>query len=213
MTSTDEPEITRILSVEDHVLVSEGISLIVNAQPDMKMVGVAASAGAAETLFSQCDPHVVLMDLRLGSGSGVDVIRTIRKRSHKVGIIVLTMYQGDEDIRLALEAGASAYVVKNANSSELLRVIRKVRAGTMPDQELLTTRVDEWGPETRLTKRETQVITLVAKGLKNKDIGIALTISGETVEVHLRNIFEKFGADDRTAAVNVALHRGILHLD
>ena len=203
----------RILCTDDHQIVREGIALIINRQPDMTVVGMDASVDEAVSLFKSQRPDVTLMDLRLGGGSGVQAIRAIRKEDPAARIVVLTMYQGDEDIYQALEAGATTYLLKDTLSDDLIRVIREVNAGRQPAvseavKEQLTRRAER----PTLTPREVEVLALVAQGLRNREIALALTLSEETVQVHVRNILSKLDVKDRTGAVSVALRRGIIHL-
>ena len=203
----------RILCTDDHRIVREGIALIINRQPDMRVVGSASSGEEAIALFRELKPDVTLMDLQLGGMSGVEAIRAIRQESPGARIVVLTMYQGDEDIYQALEAGATTYLLKDTLSDDLIRVIREVNAGRQPAvseavKEQLTRRAER----PTLTPREVEVLALVAQGLRNREIALALTLSEETVQVHVRNILSKLDVKDRTGAVSVALRRGIIHL-
>jgi len=203
----------RILCTDDHRIVREGIALIINRQPDMTVVGMAASVDEAVSLFKSERPNVTLMDLRLGGGSGVQAIRAIRKEDPAARIVVLTMYQGDEDIYQALEAGAKTYLLKDTLSDDLIRVIREVNAGRQPAvSEAVKEQLSRRAERPTLTPREVEVLALVAQGLRNREIALALTLSEETVQVHVRNILSKLDVKDRTEAVSVALRRGIIHL-
>ncbi len=179
----------------------------------MKVVAAAATGEDAVQLHRQCRPDVTLMDLQLGSMTGVDAIREIRGGTPDARIIVLTMSQGDEDIYRALQAGAATYLLKDTMSSDLIRVIREVQAGEesaiSPD---LKARLAERAARPTLTPREIQVIELVSRGMRNKEVAAALGISEETAQVHVKNILAKLHVQDRTAAIRVALHRGIIHL-
>jgi two-component system NarL family response regulator len=204
----------RILCTDDHRIVREGIALIINRQPDMTVVGMAASGEEAISLFRSELPDVTLMDLQLGGGmNGVQAIRAIRRDDPAARIVVLTMYQGDEDIYRALEAGATTYLLKDTLSDDLIRVIREVHAGLQPAvSDDLKARLTKRAERPTLTPREVEVLGLVAQGLRNKEIARTLTVSEETVQVHIRNILSKLDVKDRTAAVSVALRRGIIHL-
>jgi DNA-binding NarL/FixJ family response regulator len=202
----------RILCVDDHPLVLEGIIRKIELQPDMKVVGTAMTGEDALALFRKQRPDVTLMDLQLPTMSGLDAIRTIRKENESAKIIVLTMYQGDEDIYRALQAGAATYVLKHTASDDLIRVVREVHAGARPIPADTAVQLAERAGKAPLTSREVAVIELIAKGMRNKEIAAALGISEDTAEVHIRNIFAKFDVKDRTAAVMVALRRGIIHL-
>jgi DNA-binding NarL/FixJ family response regulator len=203
----------RVLCVDDHPMITEGIASTINRQPDMTVVGCATTVSEAIELFKRDHPDVTLMDLQLREASGVEAIRAIRADSPDARIIVLTVYQGDEDIFRALDAGAVGYLLKEEVSDELVRVIRDVHNGRVPPmrpdlEERLAKRVS--GPN--LTVREVQVLQLVARGLRNKEIAAVLGISDETARVHVKNILSKLEVNDRTAAVTVAARRGILHI-
>jgi DNA-binding NarL/FixJ family response regulator len=203
----------RILCVDDHRIVREGIALIVATQPDMRVVGFAATGEEAVTQWRRHRPDVTLMDLRLGGMTGLDAIKAIRREEPAARIVVLTMYQGDEDIHQALGAGAATYLLKDTISDDLIRTIREVHAGGQPMDPEVKARLSERALQPSLTPREIEVLNLVAKGHRNKEIAALLRISDETVPVHLKNIFAKLRVNERTAAVNVALRRGIVHID
>jgi DNA-binding NarL/FixJ family response regulator len=202
----------RVLCVDDHRIVREGISLIIERQPDMEVVGAAATGEQAIRLFNRYRPDVTLMDLQLGRMSGLEAIAAIRQQHPKARIVVLTTYDGDEDIYRALEAGAATYLLKDMLSDELIRVVRQVHAGQRPIGRDVQARLDERASHPPLTPREIEVLELVTKGMRNKEIGAQLDISEDTVAVHLRNTFAKLKVNERTTAVTVALRRGIIHL-
>ena len=202
----------RVLCVDAHRLVRDGISLIIGRQSDMEVVGTAASGESAVEMFKQLQPDVTLMDLQLGPMSGVEAIRLIRRFDPTGRIIVLTMYQGDEDIYRALEAGATTYLLKDMLSDDLVRVVREVHAGGHPVQPEVAARLAGRASGPTLTPREMQVMELIAQGMRNKEVGAALGISEETAHVHVRNILTKLKVNDRSAAITVALRRGIIHL-
>ena len=201
-----------VLCVDDQELVRDGISLIVGSQPDMDVVGSAATVGHAIELFRRHRPDVTLMDLRSTTGSGVRAIRQIVEAFPSARIIALSMSKSTESIREALKAGAVMYLSKNTPSEHLLLTIREVHAGRLRLPPQIRARLERRFLQPLLTQREIEVIDLVAQGLRNKDIAAALKIRAETVEVHLRNIFVKMNVKDRTAAVRVALERGIIDL-
>ena len=203
----------RILCVDDHRIVREGIALIIARQPDMRVIAFAATSDEAVQKFEQHHPDITLMDLRLGNTSGLDAIIAIRHKHRDARIIVLTMYQGDEDIHQALKTGAATYLLKESLSDDLIRVVREVHAGGQPMEPDVRARLDERAAQPTLTPREVQVLKLVAVGHRNKEIASLLGLSHETVPVHLKNIFAKLGVNERTAAVNVALRRGIVHIE
>ena len=203
----------QILCVDDHRIVREGLELIIERQPDMAVAASAASGEESIELFRRHLPDVTLMDLQLGAMSGVDAIRAIRREHPDARIVVLTMFQGDEDIFRALQAGAATYLLKDTLSDDLIRVIREVHAGKHPVQQPeVEARLAERAAGPTLTPREVQGVGLIAEGRRNKDIAAALGISDETVQVHVKSIFWKLKVKDRSAAMNVALRRGIIHL-
>jgi two-component system NarL family response regulator len=202
----------RVLCVDDHRIVRDGIALIINRQPDMEVVGTAASGEEAIERFRQCRPDVTLMDLQLGTMGGVDAIRAIKATSPAARIVVLTMYSGDEDIYRALQAGAVTYLLKDTLSDDLIRVVRDVHDGKQPIGPDVEARLAERATRPHLTPREVQVVELIAQGMRNKEIAAALGISEETAQVHVKNILAKLKVKDRTAVVSVALRRGIIHI-
>jgi two-component system, NarL family, response regulator len=203
----------RVLCVDDHRIVREGLALIISHQPDMEVIGFAATADEAVAQYDKHQPDITLMDLRLGGSSGLEAIQRICAQQPAARIIVLTMYQGDEDIHRALAAGATTYILKDTVAEDLIRVVREVHAGERPMAPEVRARLDERAAQRPLTTRETQVLELVSKGHRNKEIATILGISEETVPVHLKHIFAKLKVNERTAAVNVALRRGIVHIE
>jgi two-component system NarL family response regulator len=198
--------------VDDHRIVREGIALIIGLQPDMSVVASASTGEEALTLFRRHHPDVTLMDLQLPGMSGLETIRALIQEDPSARVIVLTMYEGDEDIYRALDAGAVTYLLKDMLTEELIRVVRAVHAGERPLTTHIKARLDERAAHPALTPREVQVLELIAEGHRNKEIAADLTISEETVHAHVRNLFSKLGVSDRTAAVTAALRRGIIHL-
>jgi len=202
----------RVMCVEDHRIVREGIALIINQEPDMEVVGSYASAEEAVSLYRACRPDVTLMDLRLGKMSGVEAIKAIRKEHPTARIVVLTMYEGDEDIYRAHEAGATTYLLKDMLSSDLIRVVRQVHAGERPVVPLVQARLKERAAAPTLTSREIEVLQLISEGMRNKEVGAALGITEGTVQIHVKNIFGKLNVNDRTAAVQIAVRRGLVQM-
>jgi DNA-binding NarL/FixJ family response regulator len=182
-------------------------------QADMRVIGSAATGEEAVIQFRRHHPDITLMDLRLEAMSGLDAIRAIRREAPAARIIALTMYQGDEDIHQALAAGAAAYLLKTTLSDDLIRVVRQVHAGERPLSPDLKARLDGRAAHPTLTPREIEVLHLVAQGKRNKEIARLLGISVDTVPNHLKSIFLKLGVSERTSAVNVALRRGIVHIE
>jgi DNA-binding NarL/FixJ family response regulator len=202
----------RILCVDDHPLLREGISAIINNQPDMVLIGEATSGTEAIQKFKEHRPDVTLMDLRLPDMSGVDSLIAIRAETPEARIIMLTTFEGDVEIRRALAAGARAYMLKSMPPRELVDVIRQVHAGKKRIPAEVATYLAEHLSDEALTDREVDVLKHIAGGNRNRDIGERLFISEETVKVHIKHIMEKLGASDRTQAVAIAVRRGIIQL-
>lgn len=203
----------RVLCVDDHPIVRDGLTSAISDHPDMVVIGEAATGEDAVALFKQHRPDITLMDLRLRGMSGLDAIRAIHEFDVNARVIVLTMYEGDEDIHRALAAGAAAYLLKDTLADDLLRVVREVHAGGAPMTVEVEARLAERATQPKLTPREIEVIERVASGRRNKEIADDLGIRLDTVEVHLRNIFAKLGAKERLSAVKIAMRRGIVHAD
>jgi len=202
----------RVMCVEDHRIVREGLALIINQEPDMKNVGSCATVDEAIELYRTLRPDVTLMDLRLGTASGVDAIKAIRRENPDARIIVLTMYEGDEDIFRAHQAGATTYLLKDTLSSDLVRVVREVHAGERPVLPEVQARLAERASMPTLTAREIEVLQLISQGLRNKEVGAMLGITEGTVQIHVKNIFAKLSVNDRTGAVQVAVRRGLIQM-
>jgi two-component system NarL family response regulator len=202
-----------VLLVDDHRIVREGLALVINRQSDMCVTAAASNAEDAVRLYAEHRPDVAIVDLQLGAISGVSAIRTIREQDPAARIVVLTMMRGDEDIYRAMEAGALTYLLKDTAIEDLTRVIREVHAGKNPRiSPEVKAQIAARAERPVLTAREAEVLELVRRGLRNREIGTSLGISEETVQSHVRSILSKLDVPDRTAAVDVALRRGILHL-
>jgi DNA-binding NarL/FixJ family response regulator len=179
----------------------------------MSVAATAAGADEAVRHYLEYRPDLTIMDLQLGGTSGVTAIRTIRSHDPAARIVVLTMMKGDEDIYRAMEAGAATYLLKDTAIEDLTRVIREVHAGRSPRvSPEIRAQMAARAERPALTGREIEVLELVRRGLRNREIGTSLGISEETVQSHVRSILSKLDVPDRTAAVDVALRRGILHL-
>jgi DNA-binding NarL/FixJ family response regulator len=203
----------RVLCVDDHPLVREGIARKIERQPDMKVVGTAATGEEAVELFKSHRPDVVLMDLQLPRMKGIQAIEAIRREDSDAKIVVLTMYGGDEDIYRAIQAGAASYLLKDTLSNDLVSVVREVYRGERPLPPVVASRLASRMGQGGLSPREIEVLQLIAQGKRNKEIGDSLGITQETVQTHIKRVFVKLNVNDRTAAVTAALARGILHIE
>src|SRR6185369_2539103 len=188
----------------------EGVARKLGRQPDMKVVGTAGTGEEGVAMFHCLHPDVVLMDLQLPGMSGLEAIQAIRAEDSAARVIVLTMYQGDEDIYRALRAGASSYLFKDTLASDLVSIVREVHNGGRPIPPAVASRAAV--NHVALSPRELEVLKLVARGLRNKEVADHLGLSTDTVQTHIKHLFEKLNVSDRTAAVTVALSRGILHI-
>jgi DNA-binding NarL/FixJ family response regulator len=202
----------RVLSVDDHPLLREGLTAIINTQPDMYVVATAATGNDGINKFRALQPDVTLMDLRLPDLSGIEVIIAIRAEFPDARIIVLTTFEGDVDIQRALKAGARGYLLKAMAPTQLLETIRQVSAGKKHVPREIAAGLAEHLGDEALSQREVDVLRNVVEGNRNRDIADKLFISEETVKVHIRHILEKLGASDRTQAVTIAARRGFIHL-
>jgi DNA-binding NarL/FixJ family response regulator len=203
----------RVLCVDDHRLMREGVARIVGVQPDMEVVAEASNGEHAVAQFLASQPDVTVMDLQLPVTSGLEAMRRIRQLDGSARIIVLTMYHGDEDIHRAFEAGAMGYVLKDTISDDLIHVIREVHAGRRVVTPEIQQALDERARRPTLSLRERQVLELVAEGMRNKEIAAALGISADTTGMHVKNIYTKLDVHDRTAAVAKAIRRGIIRIE
>jgi DNA-binding NarL/FixJ family response regulator len=198
----------RILIVDDHPVVREGLTMIIESQADLKVVAEAGTAEEALALFEEHLPDITLMDLGLPDIHGIDVIKRLHARHPDVRIIVLTTYLGDVQALRALQAGAAGYLLKATLRRDLLDTIRAIHAGQRHVQMEVASEIANHSGDHPLTEREIEVLKLIAKGSSNKIVADRLEITEDTVKGHVRNILEKLKANDRTHAVTIALHRG-----
>jgi len=202
----------RILCVDDHPLVHEGIATVIRNQPDMTLIAEAFNGRDALQKFREHRPDVTLLDLRLPDMSGIDTMIAIRNEFPEARAIILTTFEGDAEIHRSLAAGARAYVLKSMPPKELVEVIRKVHAGKKPIAPQIAAQLAEHYGDEALTQREIDVLRQIAGGNRNRDIAEKLFISEETVKVHIKHLMEKLGASDRTQAVAIGVRRGIIQL-
>lgn len=202
----------RVLSVDDHPLLREGIAAIINSEPDMQLVASASTGTEGIHKFRELRPDITLMDLRLPDLSGIEVMIAIRMEFSDARIIALTTFEGDVEIQRALEAGARGYLLKSMPPPRMIEAIRHVHAGRKRVPPEVAVQLAEHLSDEALSKREITVLLQVADGNRNRDIGERLFISEETVKVHLKRIMQKLGAADRTQAVAIAVRRGIIRL-
>jgi two-component system NarL family response regulator len=203
----------RVLIAEDQAIVRDGLAALLGYQPDMEVVGRAADGDEAVRLYGELRPDVTLMDLRMPRRGGVEATAAIRAADPGARVVVLTTFDGDEDVYRALEAGARGYLLKDATTEELLAAIRAVSRGERHVPAEVARRLADRamsGPP--LSVREVEVLRLVAAGKTNKEIAAVLFIAEATVKTHVNSIHEKLGVRDRTEAVMVAVRRGILHV-
>lgn len=211
MTNTPEKPIT-VLSVDDHELIRKGLAAILSVEPGIELVAEANTASEALALFDRFQPEIVLMDLRLPDMTGIEASQRIRQKHPDARIIVLTSFDGDQDIYRALEAGVRGYLLKDMVHTDVVRAIRIVHSGKRFIPTEVTQSLSGFFPEVALTPREVEVLSLVARGLGNKEVGDKLGTAAGTVKAHVQSILGKLGAKDRTHAVAIAIRRGILHL-
>jgi DNA-binding NarL/FixJ family response regulator len=202
----------RILSIDDHPLLHEGIATVIRNQPDMVLVAEAFNGRDGVQRFREHTPDVTLMDLRLPDMSGIDAMIAIRSEFPEARIIMLTTFAGDVEIQRALEAGARAYVLKSMPPRELVEVIRQVHSGKKRIPPEIAAHLAEHYSDEALTGREIDVLKQIAGGNRNRDIAEKLFITEETVKVHIKHLMEKLGAADRTQAVAIGVRRGIIQL-
>ena len=202
----------RVFSIDDHPLMREGIAAIIRNEPDMLLVAEASNGREAIQGFREHRPDITLMDLRLPDISGIDAMVAIRTEFPEARIIMLTTFEGDVEIRRALQAGAVGYMLKTMPRRQLVETIRRVHAGKKHIPPEIAAQLAEHMGDESLSKREVDVLQKIAGGNRNGDIAALLFISEETVKGHVKHIMEKLGANDRTEAVAIGIRRGIIQL-
>lgn len=203
----------RILIVDDHPAIRKGLTATLEPEPDMEVVGSAATGRQAIALWHETRPDITLMDLALeGEDDGVDAIRQIRKACATAKIIVFSAQTGDEDVYKALQSGAVTFLTKETPDEEFVQTIRCVHAGRRPIPPEIASKLADRLTQSSLTAREVEVLSFVAKGYRNKEIAAALYISEDTVQVHMKHILSKLAVNDRTRAAVVGVQRGIIRL-
>jgi DNA-binding NarL/FixJ family response regulator len=207
----DEARI-RVLSIDDHPLVREGLAALIDDQADMRVVGQGSTGHDAIQRFREHQPDIVLMDVRLPDMSGIDAMIMIRSEFPEARIIMVTSSEGDVEMQRALAGGARGYMLKSMPPSELLEAIRTVHVGKKAIPSEIAARLANHMSDEALTAREIEILQEVAEGNRNRDIAEKLFISEGTVKVHIQHIMEKLGANDRTQAITIAVRRGIIHL-
>lgn len=200
----------RILAIDDHPVLREGLAAMLEPEADLALVGAVGTAREGLDAFRRLQPDVTLVDLQLPDLSGVETIRLLRADCPRARIVVLTTFRGDANARAALGAGAAGYLLKSVSRGELVDAIRKVHAGLRHVCLDISSDLAHHIGEEPLTRRETVILRLVSQGLGNKQIAQALAISNDTVKAHVASVFDKLGARSRTEASAIAARRGFL---
>lgn len=203
----------RIFVVDDHPVVRAGLTSMLGTQAELEVAGSAASGEEALAKLGECDPDIVLLDLRMHGIGGVETLVAMKRASHRARAIILTSFETDEDIYRAVQAGAQGYLLKDTSLREMVDAIRSVHAGKRYIPREIAARLAERMMRTNLTPREIEILKLLSKGLTNKQLAHALHISDNTVKNHVNSIIEKLEVSDRTEAATTAIQRGLISLD
>ena len=209
----NSPKPITILIVDDHPLMRIGMKAVIQGQEDLRIIGEAKDGHTAVELFRSLHPDVVLMDLRLPGKSGLEATAAIVSEFPQARVLVISNYDGDEDISQAMDAGAAGYLFKSIMEDEMLNAIRQVHAGKRYLPQNVSLRLRERTEPIRLTRRENDILTMMGKGFSNKELAKILGVSVDTVKTHTKNLFRKLNVSDRAEAVREAIHRGFLHVD
>jgi two-component system, NarL family, response regulator len=203
----------RVLVIDDHPMIRAGLIATISPEPDMEVIASAENGKDGVELYRQHKPDVALMDLKMPDMGGVEAIRAIRADFPLAKIVVLSTYERSEEIYQAMQAGAVTYLLKNTRSEKMIGVIRKVAAGGRPVPPEVAQKLADRMFESDLTNREIEVLDLIARGLRNKEIADRLNITEQTAQSHVKSILAKLSVHDRTEAVTIAIRRGIVHID
>jgi two-component system, NarL family, response regulator len=203
----------RILLADDHPSLRDGLASILTSQPDLSVVAEAGTGREAVEQFKQHKPDVLIVDLRMPDGDGIQTIKELVELDPAVTILVLTTYDNEEDIFSALESGARGYILKDTTREEIIEAVRQVHAGNRYLPSAVAARLADRMIRPSLTPRELDVLRLVSRGRTNKEMAVAMFISEETVKSHMKGLFQKLGVHDRAEAVGIALQRGLLRLE
>ena len=203
----------RILIADDHPMFREGLAAVINHAPDMEVVGEASHGREAVEAYPRLKPDVVLMDLRMPVMEGVDAITLIRKDDPAAAIVILTTFDGDEDIYQGIRAGARGYLLKDTGRREMIDAIRQVHSGKTWIPPEIAAKLAERLSGAELTPRETEILGLIATGKSNKEIASIISTTEGTVKIHVSNLFRKLGVRDRTQATTIAVRRGLVRLE
>lgn len=203
----------RVVVVDDHPIIREGFTTILNAQPDMTLVGAASNGADALLLIKSQSPDIVLLDLRMPGIPGLEVLAELQRRKERAKVIIMTISESAEHVRRSMSSGARGYLLKDSSKEEILEAIRRVHAGEKYLPNRVLRQLAEGLINEALTPRELEVLQSVAEGKSNKEVAVSLLISEGTVKTHVKSLLEKLGAPSRSAAIREAIHRGLIQVD